>query len=246
MNDNHTSVLFPTSVSAAYSFQGQYEEADTLKQSVGYWLKFGSAQEIPLYGGEIYMDSAQVVAGWNLIGSISVPVPVDGIVSDPPGVVTSQFYGYDGGYAKRDTIMPGNGYWVKVDREGKLFLSSSAVPGEIQSVKIVETSELPPPPPEGDTANIQSRIPTEYGLGQNYPNPFNPTTTIKYQIPNASHVTIKIYDVLGREVATLVDGREEAGYKSVTWDARDVPSGIYFYRLIAGNYIQTRKLILVK
>jgi hypothetical protein len=101
---------------------------------------------------------------------------------------------------------------------------------------------------------LSSGLPTEYALSQNYPNPFNPTTTISYQLPTQSHVTFKVFDVLGREVATLVNGVEEPGYKSVRFDAGKLSSGIYFYRLVAkaipsgqaGNYLDTRKLLLLR
>jgi hypothetical protein len=89
-------------------------------------------------------------------------------------------------------------------------------------------------------------LPSEYSLSQNYPNPFNPSTTISYQLPAQSHITLKVFDVLGREVATLVNGVEEPGYKSVTFDAGKLSSGIYFYRLQAGNHVETKKLLLLR
>lgn len=89
-------------------------------------------------------------------------------------------------------------------------------------------------------------IPTQYALGQNYPNPFNPSTTINYQLPTQSHVTLKVFDVLGREVSTLVNGVEEPGYKSAAWDAENMTSGIYFCRLAAGSFTETKKLLLLK
>ncbi len=89
-------------------------------------------------------------------------------------------------------------------------------------------------------------LPAKYSVFQNYPNPFNPSTTISYQLPTQSHVTLKVFDVLGREVATLVNGEQTAGYKSVTWDAADIPTGMYFYRLQAGKYIETKKLLLLR
>ncbi len=76
-------------------------------------------------------------------------------------------------------------------------------------------------------------LPKEFAVQQNYPNPFNPSTVLRYQLPVNSYVTLKVYDVLGREVATLVDGLEDAGYKTLDWNASDLPSGIYFYRVTA-------------
>ncbi|MBI4547327.1 MAG: T9SS type A sorting domain-containing protein [Ignavibacteriae bacterium] len=89
-------------------------------------------------------------------------------------------------------------------------------------------------------------LPKEFALHQNYPNPFNPVTVIRYQLPVQSHVTLKIYNLLGQEVRTLVDEVQEAGYKSVEWNAAGMASGVYFYRLRAGNFVDVKKLPLLK
>lgn len=86
---------------------------------------------------------------------------------------------------------------------------------------------------------------------QNYPNPFNPTTTIAYTLPASSRVRLSVYDVLGREVRRLVDGFEVEGAKTVAWDARDavgraLPSGTYFYRMVAGDFTFTRQMVLLR
>jgi len=88
--------------------------------------------------------------------------------------------------------------------------------------------------------------PTEYSLSQNYPNPFNATTTIKYQLPVEGDVKLEVYNLFGQEVATLVDSKQQAGYRSVNWDASSVSSGLYFYRLTVGDYTETRRMLLVK
>ena len=88
--------------------------------------------------------------------------------------------------------------------------------------------------------------PVSYALRQNYPNPFNPTTVISYDLPAATKINLKVYDVLGREVATLVDGEMEAGVHQVSFDASRLASGIYFYRIAAGNYVTMKKMLLVK
>jgi hypothetical protein len=95
--------------------------------------------------------------------------------------------------------------------------------------------------------------PAAFYLLQNYPNPFNPTTTIKFSGGSASgrtgepaRVTLKVYDLLGREVVTLVDERKQPGVYTVTWDAGKVPSGAYFYRLTAGGYTQTKAMVVMK
>ena len=89
-------------------------------------------------------------------------------------------------------------------------------------------------------------LPNNYFLSQNYPNPFNPTTTIKYQIPDAGFVTLKVYDVLGIETAILVNEEKLVGSYEAEFNAISLPSGVYFYRLQAGNYIETKKMVLMK
>ena len=91
-----------------------------------------------------------------------------------------------------------------------------------------------------------SSPPLSFTLKQNYPNPFNPVTTISYALPSISKVLLIIYNLRGEEIARLVNGIQPAGLHQVTWDASGVSSGIYFYRIHAGDYIQTRKMLLLK
>jgi subtilisin family serine protease len=92
----------------------------------------------------------------------------------------------------------------------------------------------------------QSAAPSVYELSQNYPNPVNPATEIQYGIPEGTHVYIRVYNLLGQQVATLVDEMQPAGYHSAQFDARSLPSGIYFYRMQAGNYSAVKKLMLLR
>lgn len=92
----------------------------------------------------------------------------------------------------------------------------------------------------------KENVPTEYTLSQNYPNPFNPTTVISYQLPIAGFVSLKVYDVLGREVATLVNKEQNAGNYKVEFNANNLSSGIYFYRMEAGDFVSVQKMILMK
>jgi hypothetical protein len=92
-----------------------------------------------------------------------------------------------------------------------------------------------------------SDIPKEFSLAQNYPNPFNPSTKIFYQLPKESRVSLIVYDVLGREVATLVDRMQEPGSYTVTFSTQDGrASGVYFYRIHAGNFVSVKKMMLLK
>jgi hypothetical protein len=122
---------------------------------------------------------------------------------------------------------------------------------------------LPTPPTVGVKENIRLN-PNQFALNQNFPNPFNPTTVISYQLPEANHVTLKVFDMLGREVAVLVDGIKSAGQHNLEYNASELQSGIYFYRLSvvpsarrdlvptegrngqAGSFMETKKLVLLK
>jgi len=90
-----------------------------------------------------------------------------------------------------------------------------------------------------------SSLPAKYSMSPNYPNPFNPSTTIRYDLPKAANVTLRIFNTLGQEIAVLVNEEKEAGYYRVRWDAA-LPSGVYFYRIQAGEYIETKRMILLK
>ena len=97
----------------------------------------------------------------------------------------------------------------------------------------------------------ESAIPAKFALHQNYPNPFNPTTRLRYDLPEQAFVQLAIYDLLGRQVTTLVNRVEEPGYRSATWDGTDtngkkVSAGMYLYVIKAGDFVQTRKMILLK
>ena len=96
------------------------------------------------------------------------------------------------------------------------------------------------------TAVKDNTQPISFKLNQNYPNPFNPTTTISYSIPKSSYVTLKVYDILGNEVSTLVNGERSAGNYRLKFDGSKLASGVYFYRLNAGNKADVKKLLLTK
>jgi Secretion system C-terminal sorting domain len=88
--------------------------------------------------------------------------------------------------------------------------------------------------------------PLSFSLSQNYPNPFNPSTKIKYSIPQASKVVVKVFDMLGKEISTLVNDEKQAGTYELTWNAENLPSGVYYYRISSGNYTAVKKMILMK
>lgn len=239
--------LFPNAVSHAYSYSNGYVISDPLNPGSGYWLKFNGTEIIPLTGYFVDVDTFDVKAGWNMIGSISFEVPINSIMSIPSEMTVSNFFGYQpSGYVVTSSIIPGSAYWVRASQVGKLVLSSSTIAKDKNNVvRIVATNELPPTPPDGSHITL-NEIPKEYSLNQNYPNPFNPSTTIKYGLPEQAHVILTVHNTLGQQVANLVDEQQKEGYHEVVFTNPNLPSGVYFYRLQAGNYTDTKKLLLIK
>ncbi len=252
--DAHLSVLYPTMLSGGFLYQPNsgYEIRDSLLYATGYWLRFDSADTFVLAGHPQEMATIPVVEGWNLIGSVSGILPASTISSLPGGIQTGKFFEYAGGsYAVADTLRPGRGYWVKVTQAGALTLSAAS-PGSSNRIHIVASGELPPKPPAGG-AGGSSGLPAAYALEQNFPNPFNPSTEIRYALPEPATVVLRIYNVLGEVVATLVEGNQNAGYHLAQWDASRFGSGVYFCRLQAtsdgtkrATFSGIRKMLLIR
>ncbi|HKJ81496.1 MAG TPA: T9SS type A sorting domain-containing protein [Ignavibacteriaceae bacterium] len=147
----------------------------------------------------------------------------------------------NGGYLYNRTIsylfLSTNGTQVLVDAADTTSPSTGVIP--VSDITFINATVT-------DVPNANNTIPDNFNLEQNYPNPFNPTTIINFSIPKLSLVTIKVYDILGNEIATLVNEEKPAGTYEITWNAANLPSGIYFYRMDAGSFISTKKLILLK
>lgn len=241
--------VFPMSTSSAFKYADGYAIEDTLRHGVGYWLKMPADDYFYMVGVMADSVSISVSEGWNLIGTASVPVLAGSVTSDPPGMVTSDFFGYNGSYRHADTLVPGKGYWIKAASAGSIILNGT-FPGALAKVSSGAIQRLlkdTPPPPPGENAEQPPRtVPSRFTLQQNYPNPFNPTTTIGYQIPKDGDVQLTVFNLLGQEVATLVDEFQVAGAHSIQWNAMNVPSGTYFYRLRSTGTITTNKMTVIK
>jgi hypothetical protein len=246
VTDYSKTVLYPTSTTSAFGYNGQYVADGVLANGKGYWLKFNGAQSVPFAGTERISDTIVVTEGWNLVGSISYPVPVSDVISIPPGLATSTFFGFAGSYATVDIIQPGIGYWVKVSQSGKIVLSKGTQAAGAAAIRISPTNERPPAPPVAERSDAAAGTPASYGLMQNYPNPFNPTTVIRYSLPVQELVSLTVYNILGQEVARIINEVQEPGEKSVAFDASALSSGTYTYRLTAGSFTQSRTMILLK
>jgi hypothetical protein len=195
---------------------------------------------------------------------LSNPSQDSGFVKFNPGQVsqipTSPFYklsrepqylSYGGGL-----IWVGVNNVIKFDVASGNFVGNLNIPGSAASVYLdqklwmYDQSDNTLKAYSVGTVNVAketgNQIPLKYNLSQNYPNPFNPSTTISFSLPSKSFVSLKIFDVVGREVATLVSQELSAGNYKQQWNANGMPSGVYFYRLQSGSFTETKKLILLK
>lgn len=165
-------------------------------------------------------------------------------IKSPDGFIQIMSFGMttaDSGYGfpHNDAFIIG----VQEDNGGMVWVDF--LTGEMSNDNIevsIATLELPA------TTGIDDdiRIPHSYSMAQNYPNPFNATTTIAYNLPEGSYVSIDVYDIIGRKIETLVSGHQNAGEHSVVWNANNVSSGVYFYRINANNFSETRRCNLLK
>jgi hypothetical protein len=130
VNNFATTAIFPTAASAAFAYVGGsppqgYVQRDTLQLVNGYWLKFGSSQTVTVSGNADFADTVAVLAGWNLVGTITDSVEVSAIQQSPPGIIASQYFGYGGSYTPASTLAPARAYWVKVNQDGLLILNAN-------------------------------------------------------------------------------------------------------------------------
>ena len=350
--DNRKEIVFNTAISSAFRYLNDsgYVVRDSIFHGIGYWLKYNNADRFELNGEWVNSDTIPVETGWNMIGSVSKPIAVNTIGTNPTDMVLSDYFGYDNSYYIADSIKPGKGFWVKTDRPGSLMLNPSSLAkinnthqdirgesnklifrdnqGKMQELyftnqgegNIIGRYDLPPIPPDGSfdvryasgrmletfnngindeysilissaeypltisweikeqasdevlrvgekeislssNGSIQilnqksqialgkakiTELPKNFLLEQNSPNPFNPSTTIHYQLPVDSRVTLKVFDVLGQEVATLVNEDKKAGRYEVELDGSKLSSGVYFYRLQADGISLIQKMFLAK
>ncbi len=368
--------LFPTSF-FAYVFEfvpgSGYVQRYRMAFGKGYWAKFPAIGTDTICGTAVTRDSISVVAGWNMVGAITNPVDTSTITSLPPGLRSSNWFGYSTGYSTVTQLLPGKGYWVKANGAGLFILANPPLSGltkggtstglsvdALNSLTITDNKgasqtlyfgadakdeiqlaqfEMPPAPPEGAfdarfespdggmmvrthasrvetmidfpvriqsldypvtvSWNVRSSdatyelgdavgqsigsrliagdgsitvrnnavkqiilkvvgagIPTSYALYQNYPNPFNPSTTIKFDLPVDSRVTVEVYNVLGQRVRTLINENRRAGYEAIEWNGtgdsgQQLSSGVYFLRIDATGvngktFADVRKLMMLK
>ena len=143
--------------------------------------------------------------------------------------------GTDGAENSINYLENGSTPQFKLLREGRLIDLVGDIPAWSNN-QIFMVSEL----------KSLTALPESFSVENVYPNPFNPTTTLNFSLPNETDISIVVYSLNGREVITLQDGYLDAGYHSVIWNANSISSGVYFIKIIAGSFVETQKLILMK
>ncbi len=122
VDDASVHALFPGATTSAFSYSGSYTPRFTMDHAIGYWLKFGGPLSTNIVGSPAVIDTFNLGAKWNMVGSVKMPVPIVNVVSNPPGNIVSNYFGYDGAYHTADTLKPGKAYWVKVAAAGQLYV----------------------------------------------------------------------------------------------------------------------------
>lgn len=244
--DFAATLLYPGASGPAYSYTGGYAASETLEVGRGYWMKFPAADSVTMTGLTTNAETLDVDEGWNMVGSISTAIPAADVASIPPGLAGSGFYGYSGGYAPSAVIEPGRGYWIKMSAAGKLVLAAGGPVNRSATLRTTPyPAELPPPPPGGADDVAPGSLPPAPTVSQNFPNPFNPVTTIEFTLPRPAEVRLTVYNVLGEEVARLLETARSAGTHRVRFDASGLPAGFYVCRLVVeGGTSQLRMLLL--
>jgi hypothetical protein len=136
--------------------------------------------------------------------------------------------------------------WKNVEVDGKAVLIADGKEIVLSGKGTVIIADPDSPVMLRLSPSSTRELPASFAIEQNYPNPFNPVTVIGYQLPVAARVTMKVYNILGEEVVTLIDEVQEAGYKSLKVDMSQFSSGVYYYKLSAGTFTEIKKMMLVR
>ena len=257
-----------------YGLDANYYNPENIEPGRGYWVRAtedgeitltsdGSAKQVPFVNR---MDGANSISfstenySTDLYFGIDVPEEEWLSYSLPP---TFPQMAFDVRFSGDTKLVPESGqievitqsemitieYDIKVDAEERMSWIFRTGSGKDYTLEGI--GELTVPSEKRFTLELRAVIPATFTLHQNFPNPFNPITTLRYDLSSDALVTLSIYDMLGREVTQLVNTTQEAGFRSVQWDATDsmgrpVSAGVYLYQIQAGEFVQTRKMVLLK
>jgi hypothetical protein len=262
--------------SSFLGFEGSYEIEDTLKPGKGYWVMVSSNGLINLNSGVMGKDAdqqQQITRINNEWGRIIISDSEDNTITlfAAEGEIESDLYAlppilpsgiFDVRYSSnklaenlnnsQEILINSAKFPVTIKAEGTSLRIREGNNGQIIDLELISgqeliiTNDLVTAIEVTKVSIEDGNLPSEYELQQNYPNPFNPSTTFKYSIAKQSSVLIRIYDLIGNEIETLVNEEKPVGTYELTWNANNLPSGVYFYQLQAGDFVETKKMILMK
>ena len=258
--------IFPTALGGfVYSYDGaEYQPVDSMEVGKGYWLALPEAWEGNYMGESEYEFTLHFdQPGWYIIGGTRDIIDFTNPNDDPDGSVLTPAFTYNvqtHEYEESGSLHTRTGYWIAVLNECDLTIGSN--PSGMQKPKEISLAILNKfydkfgsSPPELPLINWETgeliKIPKSFALRQNYPNPFNPTTTIEFDLPEARHVKIVIYNMMGQKVFTLIDREMPTGTHQVIWKGKNkanlpVSSGIYLFNIKADDFTAVKKMMLIR
>ena len=266
--DKSVSHLFPSALGGiAYEWDtvaASYSAVSKLEIGKGYWIAIPGVTTATIHGQPVYSFKTMLEQGWYLLGSVYNGADFSQPFDEPNGSVYSPSYGWtvpDGPYYTTTFLNAGEGFWVAVFNRCTLTVGGPPPPPLAASANNPTTMDfptftarygaLPPGPPTTSDVHTTQSVPDEFVLHPNYPNPFNPVTTVRFDMPALSRVSIKVYNLQGKLIRTLLDAEKAAGSHQVTWDGTTesgeaLTSGIYFIQMKTDQYSKTLKANLIK
>ncbi|SVA42395.1 uncharacterized protein METZ01_LOCUS95249, partial [marine metagenome] len=253
-----------------YGFGGSYQSTSTIQPGKGYWINASADGEVTLNSGgaariKPFVDraaDANVIRFNGMPLYFGVTIPENELQSyelppkPPAGASDVRFKGgwrLVKDYGEVEVINSSEtltiSYDIQIEPEEHFYWALTSETGD--EMVLDGIGEIVVPSAEKFILERKAAVPLVFTLHQNFPNPFNPTTTLRYDLPEENHVTLTVYDMLGRMVTQLVNTSQKAGFKSVQWNATDsmgrpVSAGVYLYHIRSGEFVQTRKMVLLK
>jgi hypothetical protein len=261
--DSSVSMLFPMAFGAvAFSWEkDHYETVTTIARGKGYWLAILQPSAAFIQGTPIKQFKRHFLPGFQLIGSVLDSVDFSNPNDTPDGAVFLPAFRWntaEGRYEPTTFLEQSYGHWIPILQECDITVGSGSAMAMTKSVDGAQGQGFykrfgatPPPPPFVFDPSLMQKAPMDSRLSHNYPNPFNPATVIRYTLWQGGMTRVEVYNSLGQKIRVLLEREQPSGAHEIVWDGRDdqgrsAVSGVYFYRIIAIGFAQTKKMMLLR
>jgi hypothetical protein len=263
--DPRVSILFPDALnSVALEWDvttSSYKRVTSLEIGKGYWIALPAAADYTVVGQQVTTITKQYTQGWHLIGTPMGATEFTSPNDNPDNSVVTPAYGWSAGngYAQATRLLETNSYWILVWQNCSLTLTRTAAAAKVIPPMVQGDwdeayrlyGELPPAPPALRTEESTLALPKTHEVYANYPNPFNPTTTLRYRLAEQENVVVRVLNVRGEMVTTLVDEGQAAGYHTTAWDGKnahglETAGGVYFFEFLLGAKREVVKATLLR